>query len=520
MASAMLSNLAQADLFAPQETAKPQASAPQVVPPRHLPRPEPQTAARKQWLCLHLAQLPLEVFPHFEPDDAVVVTQAVGPRILVACSSEAAAAQGVSSGMTVSAAQGLIPDLQLCPRDTHAEQRRLHWLARWASRFSSWVSVEPPHTLYLEIAGSARLFGDARELQRSLRAGLGAHGHRARSAVAPTPRAAQWLAQHAAGVAPCIDTLEQLPGAVAALPTSVLGLPPQRAQRLARAGLRTLGDLLRMPRDGLARRYGRSLPEQLDQALGKVPQALPAFAAPQRFMADVDLPLPSAAVPRILPAAEHALGQLCAHLRAHDRAVDRFNCLLFHEGQPATRCTVGLRTTSRTLPRLLQLLDEHLQRQSMPAEVVSLRIEAPKLLPMRADNRDWVTPRGDDDWLAMVERWQARLGVDAVRRLGTHADHRPERASTVNGTDQGCWPHTPRPLYLLPEPRPLQVHNNRPIHGGPLTRLSGPERIEQGWWDGANISRDYYMVQDQRGARLWVFQDRQRLGWWLHGSFA
>ena len=516
----MLNNLAQADLFAPQEAAKPQAPAPLVAPPRPLSRPEPQTAPPKQWLCLQLAQLPLEVFPHFEPDDVVVVTEAVGLRVLVVCVSEAAAEQGITPGMTASAAQGLAPGLQLCPRDTHAEARRLHWLARWASRFSSWVSVEPTQTLYLEIAGSARLFGDTRDLQRSLRAGLGAHGHRARSAVAPTPRAAAWLAQHAFNTPPCIETLEQLPGAISTLPTAVLGLPPQRAQRLARAGLQNLGDLLRMPRDGLSRRYGKNLLLQLDQALGKAPQALPNFAAPQRFRADVDLPLPSAAVPRILPAVEHALGQLCAHLRAHDRAVDRYNCLLFHEGQPATRCTVGLRTASRALPRLLQLLGEHLQRQPLPAEVVSLRIEAPRLLPMNAENRDWVTPRGDDDWLATVERWQARLGVDAVRRLGTHADHRPERASTINGSDAGCWPQESRPLYLLAEPKPLQVHENRPIYGGPLTRLHGPERIEQGWWDGADISRDYYILRDARGARLWAYQDRQRLGWWLQGVFA
>ena len=139
---------------------------------------------------------------------------------------------------------------------------------------------------------------------------------------------------------------------------------------------------------------------------------------------------------------------------------------------------------------------------------------------MNAENRDWVTPRGDDDWLATVERWQARLGADAVRRLGTHDDHRPEHASVINGQDAGSWPQATRPLYLLAEPKALQVHENRPIYGGPLTRLRGPERIEQGWWDGADISRDYYILRDTRGARLWAYQDRQRLGWWLQGIFA
>ena len=151
---------------------------------------------------------------------------------------------------------------------------------------------------------------------------------------------------------------------------------------------------------------------------------------------------------------------------------------------------------------------------------MALRIEAPQLLPMPAGNADWLDRSGSDDWLATVERWQARLGTGAVRRLGTHADHRPERASTVNGQDAAVWPAQPRPLYLLDTPQPMQVHDNRPVRGGPLVRMSGPERIEQGWWDGADISRDYYVLRDARGARMWAYQDRQRLGWWLQGVFA
>jgi protein ImuB len=50
--------------------------------------------------------------------------------------------------------------------------------------------------------------------------------------------------------------------------------------------------------------------------------------------------------------------------------------------------------------------------------------------------------------------------------------------------------------------------------------LAGPERIESGWWDGADARRDYYVAGDTRGARLWVY--RECLGtqkWYLHGIF-
>jgi protein ImuB len=52
--------------------------------------------------------------------------------------------------------------------------------------------------------------------------------------------------------------------------------------------------------------------------------------------------------------------------------------------------------------------------------------------------------------------------------------------------------------------------------------LTGPERIESGWWDGGDVRRDYYMVETGDGQRAWVFRpagdaDTPPM---LHGWFA
>jgi protein ImuB len=53
-----------------------------------------------------------------------------------------------------------------------------------------------------------------------------------------------------------------------------------------------------------------------------------------------------------------------------------------------------------------------------------------------------------------------------------------------------------------------------------LCLLSGPERIETGWWDGGDVARDYYQARTSQGELLWIFQDRRnRDGWYLHGIF-
>jgi protein ImuB len=78
-----------------------------------------------------------------------------------------------------------------------------------------------------------------------------------------------------------------------------------------------------------------------------------------------------------------------------------------------------------------------------------------------------------------------------------------------------------RPLWLLATPEPLEREKSqqwgRPRRQGALQLLRGPERIESGWWDGADVARDYYVARDSRGSLLWIYRDV--LGWFLHGVF-
>ena len=66
-----------------------------------------------------------------------------------------------------------------------------------------------------------------------------------------------------------------------------------------------------------------------------------------------------------------------------------------------------------------------------------------------------------------------------------------------------------------------------------ITRAEGPERIAPEWWREigapASRTRDYYVVEDETGARFWLFRDgrhdeadggdARRPDWYLHGVF-
>ena len=93
------------------------------------------------WLAVHFPALALEVFPGAARDPApfAVATRRDRGEILIANASAARA--GVRTGMPVSAACALAPQLALRPRDPAAERRALEGAALWAGQFTPQLSL-------------------------------------------------------------------------------------------------------------------------------------------------------------------------------------------------------------------------------------------------------------------------------------------------------------------------------------------------------------------------------------------
>jgi protein ImuB len=166
---------------------------------------------------------------------------------------------------------------------------------------------------------------------------------------------------------------------------------------------------------------------------------------------------------------------------------------------------------------------------------ISLEVAQFEVLPS-APGRDLFARREDtaerETLPRFAERLRARLGERALQTLRTQADHRPEWASRLQAVNTSSlnapapqaqdlsrrWPE--RPLWLTRQPLPLMEHDGRPSYDGPLELANERERIEAGWWDGAQVSRDYFIARNQHGSRLWGFRDLAgSRGWFLHGIF-
>jgi protein ImuB len=480
------------------------------------------------WAALRLPDLSLQLRLRGAAAAGPLAIQDSGNRPRVMSCNTPAQEAGVRPGMLVSAAFALAPELKLSTFDRDKEARALNGVALWAMQFTPTVSLASTHEVLMEIDGCLRLFGGLRPLGRRIRAGLRELGYQAVVTAAPTPGGALLLAR--AGITTAIHERHELRRALAPLRLQHLDLPANTIAALAGMGVRSIGECLKLPRDGLARRFGQGLLDEIDRALGNLPDPRKSFVLPIHYAATLELPAPVYETEPLLFAAKRLILDLTSFLSIRQLGATRLHLDLEHQDKRCTRIAIGFSAPNRDPDHLLTLLREKLATVALPEAVETLALAAGETRPLAARNHSLFAddPSDPEERWRVIEHLRARLGVDAVYGLETFPDHRPELAfrkarlsdktgekSHRQSTDEPC-----RPLWLLPRPLPLKTNEQLPQHNGPLTLLDGPERIESGWWDDFDVRRDYFIARDESGKKLWIF--REKAGeeeWFIHGLF-
>lgn len=512
-----------------------------------------------KWLSIHLPKLALEVQTGGKevPTSFALVEGKLNNRLLVC--NQRAEENGLRIGMSLSAAFALATDLRVKERNEFAEKSALEALAGWATQFSSFVSLAPPQALLMEIGGSEKLFGGLELLIRAIEQGLRQLGYVAWIAVAPTPLAALLLSR--AGSKSRSQT-HSITGDLAGVSLEDSGLDEKVVHTLRTLGLRTFADCLRLPRDGLARRVGPQVVVFLDKVLGNTPDPRSPYVVPKSFERCLSLPEEVNSSRALLLVLRRLLLELTGMLRASDDAIQELAITLFHRKHSSTRIEVALLSPSRDEGHLLLLIKERLEHIVLPSPVDSVGIRGGKFLPLIPENPDFFenSSRACEQWPHVIEKLRTRLGRAAVYCLDTVCEHRPERAWEMDNLQelgfckryerqikrkrplqkgessitsfgelhdpllklpQARADFSKRPIWLLVEPHLLRTQNHHPQLRGPLHFPRSCERIESGWWDGNDVSRDYFIALNNAGECYWIFRDRRSPdNWYLHGIFS
>ncbi len=475
------------------------------------------------WLCLHFPLLPLEVLARAGQAGPAVVSAESGGRERVEVCNEAAARLGVCPGLRMSSVWALAPESTHYPRNSAREARALTRLAAWCGQFSDFVSLRAPDAVLLEVRGSLRLFGGLARLLALLDGAIAELGYTAQRGVAPTPLAASLLARAGGGIASGTGWEGQL----AKIPLDRLEQPPAVLEALQEMGIGTVGACRRLPRSGLAQRFGPSLLQYLDRLCGLAAHPVARFEAPARYAERIALPAESTSVQALGFALRRLIFEFCGILTGHASGVQTFEVELVHERVAATLLGFALVSPSRDPAHLLMLVREKLERTTLDAPVVEVGLRAGRFESLLAASEDLFDARGAAHDGLFLDRLRVRLGGEAVGSVRCFAEHRPEYAWGKADPDASRTAQVPaypvrleRPLWLLSQPLALATRDGLPCYEGELVLYDGPERIESGWWDGRDVTRDYFLAGNAQGASFWVFQELRRREWFLHGIFA
>lgn len=479
----------------------------------------------------------------------IAFTETVGSAVRLAALDLAAARVGLEVGLTLADARARVPELEVFPHDPHADGDWLERLGEACGRYSPSVALDPPDGLVLDIAGCTHAFEGERPLATDVVRRMARRGVLVRHAFGDTPEIARALARFAGAPAP------DERGAVRRLPVAALELDEDATVALARAGLKTVGDVMARPLAGLAARFGEGAVTAVRRLSGEARSPIVArrrqapIAVERRFAEPIG-------------RTEFALDVLAELAREAGQALERrreggrrWEARLFRADGQVQRLRVETGRPTRDVALLMRLFRERIDTLADPLDpgfgydmlrldvVLAEPLEASQL---RLEGGAAATQQMAQQVARLVDQLSTRLGNGRVRRFQARDSHIPEQAElslvAVLPAPRALWsapePDEPplRPIHLfdpperidavmaeVPDGPPRRFRWRRTLHE--VARAEGPERIAGEWWrrsDGIAATRDYYRLEDRRGRRFWIFRHEfaEQTGWYIHGLFA
>ena len=512
-------------------------------------------------LAIHLRSLSIDLAqrrrrraarrPGAPKTSCILLARSSNGRSLVAARCNEAARRGVRLGLSLAEAQALIdPQVRARHGDPWVEElseerdlRALHALGQWLmARFSPLVALEPPDGLFVDVAGTERLFGDEEELCRAVLRAMHRLEIGSRLAVADTVGAASAIARF--GRTP----RQIVPGgdealALGPLPIAALRLPGATCEALAELGVESVQELLRLDRDRVAARFGGDVAMRLDQALGRAFESVTplAFESPPQAERVFEGPVstsrePSAWSPRNSWANSVASsnGRAKASWRqpscSSRPTYRRDDCRSPSPGPALTRGTSGPCSGPASSPcTSASASSGSASSRSGPGASLPNRSEPGSLRRRPAPPRLKPLDRHVGE---LVDVLAARLGPENVLAARAEPSLLPERSYSwirpqehrARGASKPR--HMPRPSLLFSPPEPATFENPGETEELPgrlrwrgiayrIRRARGPERLARPWWDDSpawpdgspHTVRDYYRLETSCGRSLWAFRE-------------
>lgn len=460
---------------------------------------------------------------------------------------------GLRRGQGLTEARAMFPAIHVMDEDEAADRALIEAIADWCDRYTPLVALDGLDGLFLDITGCAHLFGGEEMLLKDILGRLFQMGFDVNGAISSSPGLSWAASRFGLGGVISHDGIEE---ALAPLPVNALRLDAMAISSLHKLGLKRIGDLLSMPRAPLARRFGTSLLQRLDQALGLHEEAISPRRPVAALSVERKLADPIQAEEHILQLTGQVASSLKPELEARGVGGRVFELVLFRVDGCVFRISVRASRPLRDPKRISSLFSERLAtvHDDLDAgfgfELLRLNVVEHEVFKPSQDD---FTGDGQSDasFADFVDKVSARLGANCLQIAELRQSHLPERAESflpamaarVVGKNVeeafAFMPKADRPLRLFRYPEPIEAFAATVPDGPPqrfrwrrivhrVVRAEGPERISPEWWlDGKDAEeRDYFRLESETGRRFWVFREgHYKTGdaapvWRVQGIFA
>jgi protein ImuB len=489
--------------------------------------------------CVNIDEFPLQLLlgrrPSWRSLPAAVVDRENAQGVVLWANGHARERR-ILPGMRYAAALSLSRQLRAGAVNDAEVAAAVDRLAEKLRTFTA--DVEPsqhePGVFWVGASGLSLLYPSLDEWAGLVRAALAGEGYHASVAVGFSRFGAYAVARTIEDTVVFDDPAGEQARA-AEVPIERLGFEPRLRDALAKLGITTLGGFLDLPAPGVRKRFGSDVHRLHQLAKGELFSPLqPQYPLePASGVAIFDHP--ECNLDRLMAVIEQLLSQILAELSKRDELAAAVGVrFLFDDG---ARAAERVEPASATLEaeQILDLVRLRLEGLKLTAGVaeVELAAESHTAARRQRDLFEQQSPRDLEAANRALARVRAELGDGAVVRATLRDGHLPEASFEWEPVKQleGPAPRNVaqalRPLVRRIYSRPVALSKRRQNEPrAALITLYEDRRVEErvgpyivtgGWWV-REVGREYYYVRTETGRCLWLYYDRRRQCWFLHGE--
>ena len=484
-----------------------------------------QNKSEEIWMYIKFPKLSLEAITmnyskDFTNKPLVVIDTHKNKRKIIAYNN-LSKDYGIDKTISLSTALAICPDLIIKERNSSQEKKLLNNLAIIGYQFTADITIEN-HALCLEISKSKRLFRGYNNLLCLIHEKISLHKIFAINGFGINPLIAKILCKNK--FQKFLPNLNNVYKELNKIPAIKITDNLNTRKIFSQLGIQSIKDLIDIPISLLSERFNSDLISNLEILLNKKQQILCKFKPSKTFHDEIQYI-------NGLTNKESLIFPMKSLLKSLNEYLIAIHCrcsqIIWEFTTPLNvniTMKIKLSRSKNDWSELLNLSRIKLDNINLPKVVEKVSLYCADLIEDKKinneifnDNKNKSQYKGN-----LVDSIVAKVGEKALFTLLTKNEHIPEKAGSITKFDMKQFfeqqtTENTRPLWLLKTPNPIKFLNGKLYFKSPITILSGPERINDNWWEN-NQQLDYYIARDEEGTNYWIYKSGVK--WFIHGIFS